>query len=519
MAVSIPIVSEFDSKGIKSAINEFKSLEGAGAKAQFALKKAAIPATAALAGLAAGLGSATKAAVEDQQAQEQLALALKNATGALDADVAATEEFISATALATGVADDQLRPALGNLARSTGDLERSQHLLDIAMDISAATGKDLESVTIALGKAENGQYQALKKLGIPMSDNLQALADMESQKKAVYKATKELNRVQDDMASGLLTGEKATEKLAKAEAKLASETDLLNKMTQAAGSYTDDLTKLFGGAASKNAETMAGQMARLKVGFDEAKESVGAALLPVLAVLLEKLIPIANWMQQNTDIILILAGVIGGLSVAVLAANAAMKVYQATLVIVKAGQAALNLVMSANPIGLVVIAIAALVAALVLAYKHSETFRNGVKAMFDFIKTAIEGSVDFIKGYLDTVLNFYKSIFNGIAKLWNSTIGKLSFKVPDWVPGLGGKGFNVPQIPQLAEGGIVTGPTLAMIGEAGPEAVVPLSKMGQMGNITININSTVADDRLGDIIVNAIRQYNRRSGPAQIAVA
>jgi hypothetical protein len=71
----------------------------------------------------------------------------------------------------------------------------------------------------------------------------------------------------------------------------------------------------------------------------------------------------------------------------------------------------------------------------------------------------------------------------------------------------------------LAEGGIVTGPTLAVVGEAGPEAVVPLSKMGQMGNITININSTVADDRLGDIIVNAIRQYNRRSGPAQIQVA
>jgi hypothetical protein len=139
--------------------------------------------------------------------------------------------------------------------------------------------------------------------------------------------------------------------------------------------------------------------------------------------------------------------------------------------------------------------------------------------MFSFIKTAIEGSVEFIKGYLNTVLGFYKSIFNGIAKLWNSTVGKLSFSVPDWVPGLGGKGFKVPQIPMLAEGGIVTGPTLAMIGEAGPEAVVPLSKMGQMGNVTININSTVADARLGDIIVNALKQYNRRSGPIQVSVA
>ena len=175
--------------------------------------------------------------------------------------------------------------------------------------------------------------------------------------------------------------------------------------------------------------------------------------------------------------------------------------------------------MAANPIGLVVIAIAALVAALVIAYNKSETFRKGVDAMFSFIKTAIEGSVEFIKGYLNTVLGFYKSIFNGIAKLWNSTVGKLSFKVPDWVPGLGGKGFSVPQIPMLAEGGIVTGPTLAMIGEAGPEAVIPLNRANQMGSVTININSTVADARLGDIIVNALKQYNRRSGPIQVSVA
>jgi hypothetical protein len=58
-----------------------------------------------------------------------------------------------------------------------------------------------------------------------------------------------------------------------------------------------------------------------------------------------------------------------------------------------------------------------------------------------------------------------------------------------------------------------------VVGEAGPEAVIPLSRMGQMGNVTININANVADERLGDVIVNALRQYNRRSGPVNIAVA
>jgi hypothetical protein len=133
----------------------------------------------------------------------------------------------------------------------------------------------------------------------------------------------------------------------------------------------------------------------------------------------------------------------------------------------------------------------------------------------------VKFSFDAIKGYFEFVMGVYKSIFNGIAKLWNNTIGKLSFEFPGWVPGLGGKGFSVPNIPMLAEGGIVTGPTLAMIGEAGPEAVVPLSKMGGMGGgVTVNVNGGLATSaEIGQAVVNAIRAYNRSAGPANIQVA
>jgi phage-related minor tail protein len=118
------------------------------------------------------------------------------------------------------------------------------------------------------------------------------------------------------------------------------------------------------------------------------------------------------------------------------------------------------------------------------------------------------------------VLGFYKGIFNGIAKLWNNSVGKLSFKAPDWIPGFGGKGFSVPKIPMLAEGGIVTRPTLAMIGERGPEAVVPLSRGGGVGAITINVTGGLATSaEIGQAVVNAIRAYNRSAGPAQIQVA
>lgn len=462
MAVSIPIITEFDGKGIGRAVEEFKQLEGAGAKAQFALKKAVVPATAAIAGLAAGLGSATKAAIEDAAAQDALAGVLRRSALATDEEIAATEEFISAQSRLTATADDELRPALQSLVVATGSVTQAQDLLKVSQDLAAISGADLATVTDAMSKAANGNMKALRGL----DPSLTAL-----------------------IKEG------------------ASFDDVLVALT------------LHQGAAAEAANTTQGKMKNLSIQMGEAKESIGAALLPAVTALIEKLLPLANWAQENSTLFLIFAGVIGGVAAAVLAVNAAMKVYQATLIVVKAAQAAFNFVMAANPIGIVIVALAALAAAFVIAYNKSETFREFVNKLFDAIKTGVEFSLDLIKGYLNGVMAFYKAIFNGIASLWNNTIGKLSFSVPDWVPGIGGKGFSVPKIPMLAEGGIVTGPTLAMIGERGPEAVIPLRKAPQMGNVTVNVYSTVADATLPDVIVNALRQYNRRNGVIDIAVA
>jgi hypothetical protein len=443
MAVTIPIISEFDGKGVSRAIEEFKSLETVGQKAQFALKKAAIPAAAAIGGLAVALGGATKAAMEDQAAQVQLAGVLERSASATQQDIAATEEFISSLSRATAVADDDLRPALAQLVQATGSLEQSQQLLVQAQDISASTGKDLATVTDALSKAYNGNMKGLRALDaslIPLiSDGLT------------------FTEVMDVLA------------------------------------YTT------GGAAADAAQTAEGRMRNLSIQIGEAKESIGAALLPVVAQLIDKLIPLAEWVQQNTQVVVILAGVIGGLSAAVLAINAAMKVYQATLVVVKVAQAALNFVMSANPIGVVILAIAALVAAFVILEKKFGVVSNAVEFLGE---------------------QFYKWIINPLKQIIDLA-GRAASAVGAIAGGIGGAISAV--IPGLAEGGIVTSPTLAMIGEGGePEAVIPLSQLdrfGGGGGINITINSTVADDRLGDVIVNALRQYNRRSGPINVAVA
>jgi hypothetical protein len=127
--------------------------------------------------------------------------------------------------------------------------------------------------------------------------------------------------------------------------------------------------------------------------------------------------------------------------------------------------------------------------------------------------------VDGVKIYFGVVYTIFKTLFNSIASLWNNTIGKLSFKFPSFVPGFGGKGFDVPNIPLLAEGGIVNKATLAIIGESGPEAVVPLSRAGEFGmggggNVTIHVNG-------GDpnAVVDALRRYMQLNGSVPIRIA
>jgi hypothetical protein len=172
--------------------------------------------------------------------------------------------------------------------------------------------------------------------------------------------------------------------------------------------------------------------------------------------------------------------------------------------------------MALNPITLIVIAIGLLIAGLIIAYKKFESFRNIVDSVGRFIKTGFLVYFEVIKTEAQILYDVFKAVFNGIATIWNNTVGKLSFKVPTWVPKLGGKGFEMPQIPMLAAGGIVTSPTLAMIGEKGPEAVIPLSGPnagGGMGgtNVTIHVNG-------GDpqSVVDALRTYMRQNGSIPI---
>jgi hypothetical protein len=184
----------------------------------------------------------------------------------------------------------------------------------------------------------------------------------------------------------------------------------------------------------------------------------------------------------------------------------------AAIATIAAAIVAVNIAMALNPFSMIAIAVVGLGALLVVAYKKFSPFKTVVDTVFGAIDYWItEVTIPAIK----LMLTVFKTVFNGIASIWNNTVGKISFEIPKWVPGLGGKGFDMPNIPMLANGGIVTSPTLALIGEAGPEAVIPLSQMGNMGggmNITVNAGLVSTPDQIGQQIIEAIQRAQRRSG-------
>jgi len=437
MAINIPIISEFDGTGVKKAVKQFQQLETVGEKAQFAIKKAAIPAAAALGGLAVALGDATRAAMEDQQEQAALALTLQNVTGAGADQTAQVEKQISAMSRASGVADTEYRKALEALVRGTKDVGIAMNDMNLVMDISTATGMDSASVADALAKAYQGNFKALRSLSPEMS--------------TMIKEGASLNEVMDVLGG------------------------------------------TFGGATAKNAETAAGKMAILKNSIGETKESIGAALLPVLEAVLPVLNKFAMWAQDNPKAFLAIAAAIGAVAAAIVVTNIAMAL---------------------NPFSLIAAGIALLVVALVTAYNKFEWFRDGINAIVNTVIGFFAGMVNAAIGAVNAIISAYNSIplLPDIPKAPTVPVPQLGGQAPSAVV--------AKKIPRLAEGGIVSSPTLALIGEAGPEAVVPLDRMNTGGGVTINVTGGLATSaEIGESVVNALRAYSRSAGPLQLQVA
>jgi hypothetical protein len=213
--IVLPFVTTYDDKGAKKADLSLKGLM----KTQLGMGVSA-------AAVAQQVGKAVKAFAEDEAQQKQLALAVQNSTGASNAQVQAIEDTIQSMQFQKAVSDGELRPALSTLVRATGDVTKAQSLLNLALDISAGTGKDLQAVSIALAKAQGGNVTALTRLGVSLDANAVKTKDFDA-------ITRELG-------------------------------------------YT------FQGAADAAANSAEGGFKKLQIAVDELYETVGGKLAPVL---------------------------------------------------------------------------------------------------------------------------------------------------------------------------------------------------------------------------------------------
>jgi hypothetical protein len=171
-AIIARIITQYSAKGSKQAQKDIAKLGKDFDKFANRSAKAFGVAAAASAAFATKIGvDAVQAAMSDQKSQALLASTLRNTVGATDAAIASTEQYITALQKEVNVADDELRPALATLARATGDVASAQSLLGTALNVSAGTGKDLQTVSLALSKAVNGNLGALTRLGIPLDAN------------------------------------------------------------------------------------------------------------------------------------------------------------------------------------------------------------------------------------------------------------------------------------------------------------------------------------------------------------
>lgn len=433
---------------------------------------------AAALGLAAGVAAAgyalwdfSKAAGEDQASQAKLAQTMKKTQKATADQVGATEKWVDTLSRASGVADDELRPALSKLMIAGESTAQAQKHVALAMDIATAKGVSLTSVTQGMAKASTGTVGALGRLGIATKD-----------------------------ASG---------------------------KTLTYRQILANAAKTMGGAATAAADTYQGKMKRLGVAANEAKESIGAALLPVLTKMadwvLTKGIPMLQrfgaWFQEK--VLPVLRRVAAFISVQMHQALVSLReavarnrpqLDQLGRALRQAGEWAMKYLAPA------------------LKWLYGTEFKALIKAIgfgIDWIGKLVDQFV-FMK---NTVAKLggalaapFIASFNAIKNAWNATLGGLSFTMPDW-PGVPGRG-QTWSIPNMAHGGIVPatpGGRLIRVAEAGrDEAIVPLGRGTRgMGDTHVHVHvhghALASKREIANEVLDALKTV--RSGGRQLGLA
>jgi hypothetical protein len=418
-----------------------------------------------------------KAAVEDEAAQVKLATAIQNVTTATDATIASVESYITQTALAVGVSDDELRPSFARLVKSTGDVEAAMKLQNVALDASVGSGKSLETTSNLIAKAYDGNTAALAKLDIGLT-------------------AAELKTMSFDEAIAAVTA-------------------------------------TYEGSANAAADTFAGKIDRLKIAFDEGKETVGAfvldAITPLVTIFVDKVIPtlstLATDIGEDLQPVFETLGTffkdtfIPGLTALYDYVNKyVVPIFKATLTPVIQGVknifSAIGDAVSDNT-GFFKLLGAGITAFLVIAKPFATFMGTTFKLAFSGVALIISGVSKAIQGVVAGI-NAAIKVVNLLIKGYNI--------VNNLKPG----SKDLQEIPMLATGGLANANNPYIVGERGPELFVPSSngrvipnnKLGNGGgNIYINVSGAIDQEgtarRIVDVLNNSF--YRGTNGANALA--
>ena len=448
--VKITFDADFDElkRGVKGAENEVQSFgDKMGKFGKMAGVAFAAAGAAALGYAAVLLKDGVQSAIADEQAQAKLATTLQNVTGATDAQIAAVEQQILKTSLLTGKTDDELRPSFERLVRATQDSDAALKLQSIALDVAAGSGKSLEAVTNAMAKAQEGNTASLAKLGIGLTS---------------------------------------------AELKTMSMEEITKK-----------LGETFGGQAAVQADTFAGKMARLKVAFDEGKETVGAfvldAITPMINTVVNTVIPAIEKFMNS------IGGKDGLTNAFKVYIDLVKNIFQPVL---QGFKFAFDQIKKA-------------------VMDNKDEFAALFKFLKDFVAPLLGGvlklAIEGIGIALSVVINLVGSLIGGFQRLAGfidrvvDSIRNLVKLVRDnpVVEGIGGVissafgGFR-------AAGGSVSAGTPYVVGERGAELFVPSSNGtivpngGMGGTINITVNGAIDAEGTARTIVDVLNRSNAR---------
>ena len=428
-----------------------------------------------------------------------------------------------------GFTNAQTQEALANLTTGLKDPAKALDSLSLAADLAKFKHIDLAEAATAVTKAQEGNLRALKAIGIDLPVAAGGALKLQKANEGLSKATDDASAYLAAHSDAVNASSKNHDAYEKLLGKVSIAQDKVNAMSSAGSEIMKGLSDAIGGQAAKSAETFSGQMLTLKVQSEDVAKNIGLVLIPILEKLVGAIKDVVDWFTKHKLIAEAVGVVIGTVLVAAIGAY-----------MVKLGQAAVESVINFGKMiagwvatgvaateagiatavasGGLIIAIGLIVAAVVYLATHWRQVWAEIQTIAEGAWHFIEGIVGKlgagIKGYLDII----KGEINGLISLVNMAIrviDSIHVKLPSW---LGGNefGINIPQIPMLADGGIVTSPTLAMIGEAGAEAVIPLSKMGGMGggiNVVVNVaGSVVQEQDLAVSVRDQIAILMRRRG-------